>query len=390
MYPHQAERLTGALEAAGAAALVASTRPNVRYVTGFESVSQEVYDLGVHAVFTPRGTALVVPSIDAATVAADNIEVGVVVCHGEFFSDYAERRGDVGRRVLEWTARPAATPAEALATALDALGVGNGTVALDEGRLSAVAWHGALERLRGHRVVPGAAHLASARAVKGPYEIDRLQRALHVAEEGIDAVLQMLKPGATEREAAALYEAEVIRRGGIPYCTLIMMGERTALPAVRPSDRALRRGDLVRFDLGCIVDGYHSDVARTAVMDEPDERQLRIYDALQAGEESAIDAAAPSVPARQLFETAVATVRGAALAAYRRHHVGHGIGLEPFEPPTLSAADDTRLEPGMVLRIETPYYEHGWGGVNVKDTVLVTTSGARILNRSSRGLVVLD
>jgi Xaa-Pro aminopeptidase len=69
--------------------------------------------------------------------------------------------------------------------------------------------------------------------------------------------------------------------------------------------------------------------------------------------------------------------------------VGHGIGLEPYDPPTINAATDTALETGMVFCVETPYYEHGWGGVQVEDAVEVTPRGARQLTRSSQGLAII-
>ena len=86
----------------------------------------------------------------------------------------------------------------------------------------------------------------------------------------------------------------------------------------------------------------------------------------------------------------MAAVRDHGLPEYRRHHVGHGIGLEPYEPPTLAPGDDTDLEPGMLLRVEAPYYLVGWGGMNLMETVLVIRGGSRVMNRAARGLVVLD
>jgi len=91
-----------------------------------------------------------------------------------------------------------------------------------------------------------------------------------------------------------------------------------------------------------------------------------------------------------IHETAVGATREAGLPGFTRYHVGHGIGLEPYERPKLNAGNSTPLEAGDVLRVETPHYEHGWGGLSIKDTVLVTTTGARALNRSAHGLVVLD
>src|SRR5262249_13467751 len=94
-------------------------------------------------------------------------------------------------------------------------------------------------------------------------------------------------------------------------------------------------------------------------------------------------------PPPAVLEGAVAAVRDGGLPEFRRHHVGHGIGLEAAEAPWLRPGGE-RLEAGMVLRVEAPYYELGGFGVSVKETVLVTRGGANVVNRSHRGLVVLD
>jgi len=90
-----------------------------------------------------------------------------------------------------------------------------------------------------------------------------------------------------------------------------------------------------------------------------------------------------------VFDTAVAATRKAGLPGFDRHHVGHGIGLETSESPMLAPGGGA-LEAGMILRVEAPYYVPGETGLNVKETALVTRVGAQALNRSNRGLVVLD
>jgi Xaa-Pro aminopeptidase len=158
---------------------------------------------------------------------------------------------------------------------------------------------------------------------------------------------------------------------------------------VSPTDRVLRPGDLVRFDVGCTFKGFHADVARTAVLGEPSARQQALYDAVDAGVDAALGAIRPGAAAGAVFDAAVEAVRKAGVPRFERHHVGHGIGLEPAERPWLRP-DGPVLEAGMVLRVETPYYELGAGGVHVKETVLVNRGGAAVMNRSQRGLVVLE
>jgi Xaa-Pro aminopeptidase len=95
------------------------------------------------------------------------------------------------------------------------------------------------------------------------------------------------------------------------------------------------------------------------------------------------------VPVSRIFETGMKVTREAGLPHYQRNHVGHGIGLEPYDPPTINAAAQAVLEPGMVFCVETPYYEHGWGGIQVEDAVEITTAGVRRLTQSSQELQII-
>ena len=391
MYPHQHERLTEVLTREGLEALVATTPANIAYLTGFRSLSQAIYSrTPMFAIVTGRGTALVVPVIEVAAVAAEAPAVDHVVSYGEFYLDHVERAGDLGRRIRSWSDAPRSGAADALAVALERLDVRRGPIGLDDGSLVFDAWHRASERLAPLKVLAAGSLFAQARMVKGPYEIECLERALHVAEEALDNVIQAIQPGMTERAAMTLFDETVVRKGGTPLVTIVAFGERSAIPPPYPADRALRPRELVRFEVGCVVRGHCATVARTAVMGQPDEQQERTYDAIAAGVETAIRAIRPGVTAGRVFDATVAAVREAGLPGYRRHHVGHAIGLEPFETPLLAAGDDTELAQAMVLRVETPYYLVGWGGVTVMETLLVTRDGARVMNRSARGLVALD
>jgi Xaa-Pro dipeptidase len=381
VYPHQAERVTAALEAGGFEALVASSPANVAYVTSFWSLARTVAPAhATYAVVTRAGTALVVPAIDE--LAAEGAQADHVVRYGRFVLDHGVRGRAQGDEA-------AADAAAAVGAALATLGVRGGRVGLDGEQLPAAQSQILTERLAKFTLAPASAAFSAARAVKSPYEIDCLQQALRIAEEAINEVLAMLRPGVTEREAVVAFEHEISRRHAAPYCTIIAFGPDSAVPAPWPGDRALRPGDLVRFDLGCAVKGYRSDVARMAVMGEPTDRQQTLFDALHAGLEAALDAVRPGVDGAAVFDTAIEAVRAAGLPSFDRHHVGHGIGLETVETPWL-APGGGMLEMGMVLRVETPYYVVGEAGLNVKDTALVTRAGAHVLNRSHRGLVVLD
>ncbi|HET7343695.1 MAG TPA: Xaa-Pro peptidase family protein, partial [Methylomirabilota bacterium] len=269
------------------------------------------------------------------------------------------------------------------------LGVAGRRIGLDDAALPAARAATLRERLKGATLAAGSEALLRARVVKGPYEIDCLQRGLHIAEEAINVVLALLGPGVTEREAAEAFEREVIAQAARPFCTVVAFGAGAAIPAPWPTDRALRAGELVRFEVGCAVKGYHASVARMAVMGEPTNAQQATFDALHAGLEAALEAVRPAARGADVLHAAVEATRRAGLPRFARHQVGHGVGLEPAEPPWLGPDGDA-LEMGSVLGVEMPYYVVADSGLNIKETVLVTRGGAQVMNRSHRGLVVLD
>lgn len=157
-----------------------------------------------------------------------------------------------------------------------------------------------------------------------------------------------------------------------------MADSHIALPRFRPVSQ------------GWQYQGYTSDLSRTVCVGTPDEKTVRLYDAIRAGTEAAIAAARPGVRACELFQIAVETTRSNGIPHYRRHHVGHCLGLEVYDDPSITPDNQTVLQADMALNIETPYYELGWGGVQVEDTVAITENGAVRLDVSDNHLIVLD
>jgi Xaa-Pro aminopeptidase len=127
------------------------------------------------------------------------------------------------------------------------------------------------------------------------------------------------------------------------------------------------------------------------VLGEPSPKLRAYYSAVLEGEEYAFSTTRPGVTACALFEGIVATVRRAGILHYRRHHVGHGIGAEVYDPPVLTETAKVAIEAGMVLNVETPYYELGWGAVHVEDAYVVGPNGTnRWLTRMSRQLLIVE
>src|SRR5512144_2009758 len=178
MDPHIKARLTRVLDAEGLDALVATTPENLQYVTGFRSVAHALFrGLELYGVFTRRGVGLVIPFIDSTGVSADGIQVDRIACYGNFFFNYADDPGPIGTRVREITSRPAGGPGEALREVLDGFGVVGGRIAVDEAGVFPATWQRLGEQFAGATIGPGYAHFRTARMVKSPLEVARLEKA---------------------------------------------------------------------------------------------------------------------------------------------------------------------------------------------------------------------
>lgn len=148
-------------------------------------------------------------------------------------------------------------------------------------------------------------------------------------------------------------------------------------------------GDLIRTEMGCTFHHYWSDTGRTAVLGFPSDRQRKLHAALLAGHRAALDALRVGTAASAVFDAAVRAVRAAGFSGYERPHVGHGIGLQLYDVPTLSPSDHTVMEAGMVINVEIPYYELGFGSMQIEDTLLVTDRQPLLLSDAPRELRVL-
>ena len=235
----------------------------------------------------------------------------------------------------------------------------------------------------------GSAVFRRARAVKNALEIDLMREASALTERALARALKEARAGMTETDLTATISSEMIREGAQPGFVVVTSGERSALADAYSTTRRLRGHDIVRIDVGCRLNGYWSDTARTAFVGEPHKDALAAFTATAAGQDVGRKLVKPGISTDIVFRETVATVRASGLPDYQRHHVGHGLGLESHEYPTISATSNVTLEPGMVFCIEAPYYRPGWGGVMTEDTMVVTAEGAEFFTHFSRDPIII-
>jgi Xaa-Pro aminopeptidase len=380
---------------AGVDAMMATTHANVRYLSGFVGFGQrlmpstQVYALA-HLEKLPEST-VILPAGELDMWAQFPPVEARLAPYGRFFvevqSDGAALSDEISRYRSLVDVDAQSSSLSAITSHLDMLGP-KAKIGLDERGIAATA-RDALRSRYGARLIDAAAMFDQVRMVKTPEEVRRLTRATQVIEAAFQRAIAEAREGMSEIEMALVFDSETIRLGCEPVFTVLAFGERSALPNAMPGDRALRSGDIIRFDIGCRTEGYYSDIARTAIFGDATDKQRTYYDAILEGERRAIEDVKAGVLANEIFATAVEATRKAGIPHYRRHHVGHGIGLDVYDLPILNDSTTTELEPGMVLEVETPYYELGFGGLQVEDTILVTEGGHRRLTGSSSELALV-
>jgi Xaa-Pro aminopeptidase len=281
---------------------------------------------------------------------------------------------------------PAPDAAHAATAVLREAGVRR--VGVDEGG-AADLYRALVAALPGIECVPAAKVWRRVRAIKEPGEIECLREAARIVEAAMEEVWRYARPGVSELELARQAVRVMTDAGARPTLWYVGVGRASALVDRLPTHRAAERGDIIMVDFGCEYQGYYADLARTAVVGEPSPRVVEYYAAVRAAEAAAIARIRAGRAAADVFTRAVATARSAGIPHFDRRHVGHGIGLEPYDLPILTGATEDTLAAGVVLNVETPYYEVGFGGLQLEDTLTVTQEGVESLSVASRDLRML-
>lgn len=247
------------------------------------------------------------------------------------------------------------------------------------------------DRLAGVQLVELGTALDGTRSCKDDQEIGRLAAVATLASQALAAVLVNIKPGVAESEFALGLEFEMRRRGadGLAFDFIVASGIRGAMPHGRASRKLIQSGELVTIDFGALMDGYHSDETVTVACGEPGSRAREIHAIVKAAHDLAIEAVRPGISCRDLDAVARDYIGQRGYGDYFGHGLGHGVGLEIHELPTLSPRSEAILEEGMVVTVEPGIYIPGFGGVRIEDTVVVTATGCRILTSADKSLLIV-
>lgn len=227
--------------------------------------------------------------------------------------------------------------------------------------------------------------IMSLRRSKDERELTFLREAAKLTDAGVEAGIEAIKPGIHEYEVAAEIEYAMRSRGseGTAFETVVASGPRSAYPHGVCSDRIIREDDFVVLDLGAVCSGYRSDITRTTVVGKPSDKQSKILNLVLKAQEEAFKSIHADTKTRDVDAVARKIFTDAGFGKLFIHGLGHGVGLDIHEAPTLSPRSREILEEGDVITDEPGIYIQGFGGVRIEDTVLVHKSHGEKLTKAT-------
>lgn len=230
------------------------------------------------------------------------------------------------------------------------------------------------------------------RGIKDEEEQELMRTASRINDQAMEQFKGLIHEGVTEKQVADQMLQIYLDLGadGYSFTPIVSFGANAADPHHEPDDTVLKEGDCVLFDVGCIKDGYCSDMTRTFYYKYADDHCREVYDLVRKANESAEEKIRPGIPIKELDLTARGIISEQGYGEYFNHRLGHFIGLSEHEFGDVSSVNEWLTRPGMIFSIEPGIYLPGDTGVRIEDLVLVTEDGVERLNVYPKELQIID
>lgn len=218
------------------------------------------------------------------------------------------------------------------------------------------------------------------RSIKDPSEQDAMRKASKLNDAVMALVPSFLKEGVTEWDVATQIQKAFIDLGAdnLSFPPIVAFGDHASDPHAEPGERKLKPNETIIIDMGCIKNGYCSDMTRTFYLGK--NAMKEVYDLVHKANLAAIANVKPGIKFKEIDEAARSVIREGGYGDYFIHRTGHGIGQDVHEPYDVSSINEKVVEAGMCFSIEPGIYLEGLGGVRIEDLVLVTPEGCEVLN----------
>lgn len=231
------------------------------------------------------------------------------------------------------------------------------------------------------------------RAVKDDHEVSLLRHACEIADRALADLIGRggIRAGRSELEVGRDLDALMLEHGADErsFDTIVAAGPNSAVPHHRPTGRMLDTGGFVKLDFGASYAGYHSDMTRTYVLGEPADWQREVYAVVAEAQRLGREALRVGTDVRDVDAAARDHVKDAGYGEQFGHGLGHGVGLEVHEAPTVSHLGAGTLAERMTVTVEPGIYLEGRGGVRIEDILVLRAGGPELLTQTSKDLTVL-
>ncbi len=233
-------------------------------------------------------------------------------------------------------------------------------------------------------LLPAGELVEELRTIKEPEEIQAIRNSLGLTESVFETIAAEVEVGKRENELAWRIE-QLMREAGaeaVSFPPIVASGPSAAMPHAVVSDRQLRESETIIIDLGARLEHYCSDMTRTLILGEPDDKTRRIYATVREAQLRAIAAARAGISSFEVDRVARDYITSAGYGDHFGHGLGHGVGLAVHEKPGFGKSSSMILKENMVVTIEPGIYLPGWGGVRLENMVRVTADGSEVLNQN--------
>jgi Xaa-Pro aminopeptidase len=244
------------------------------------------------------------------------------------------------------------------------------------------------EKIKGVSYIPVSDGMIDQRSIKDASEVAKIRQAVKIQQDAFKALIDYIKPGMTELQAAAYLEFRMMDMGAemASFQSIIGAGANASLPHYRPGLAKIEKNNIVLIDWGARYHGYHSDMTRTIALGKMPAKIQEIYKVVHEAQMAAIAAIKPGASCKEIDTIARDIINKAGYEKQYQHGLGHGIGLQIHESPRFGQTAEGELKPGAVVTVEPGIYLPGIGGVRLEDDVLVTGKGHEVLCDLPKGV----
>ena len=233
--------------------------------------------------------------------------------------------------------------------------------------------------------------ISEIRTVKNREQVNTIIKAQRIAEKAFDYILTFIKEGVTEKEIALALEYFMLKNGAdaLSFDTIAVSGKNSSMPHGVPGDKKIEKGDFITMDYGAVCNFYHSDMTRTVAVGEVSSKQIEVYETVLKAQEEAFRVMKAGVATKEVDKAARDVIVNKGYGDFFGHGLGHGVGVEIHELPSLNPSSSAILEAGNIVTNEPGIYLPGEFGVRIEDMALITEDGYENLTVCEKKLIVL-